>query len=261
MANCFQRLVPLRGGDHSEPLSAQSNNKPHSFTPTANTGEKLRALLVADLLANARTTATAATGLFIVAAGFLFGLAAGGVNFSAPATAPLAPATISVLCLLAVCLTLEAPWQRSPLPLTILLLAVPARTLAGLRTTTHFCLIFPPLAIGIAILFFLLSLPLAALPAVLLGTALLALSLASLAAMTACLLVSARNASLLLGFVFLPLAVAPLLAFAALLEAALLPAQATLSLATACSLNLALAALFLPSCLAATTIALKDAVS
>ena len=259
-----------QGGTNAEPLAstppADSLGSAHTETNTGartgtSTGEKFRALLVADLLANARTTATAATGLFIVAAGFLFGLAAGGVNFSAPATAPLAPAIVSVLCLLAVCLTLEAPWQRSPLPLTILLLAVPARTLAGLRTTTHFCLIFPPLAIGIAILFFLLSLPLAALPAVLLGTALLALSLASLAAMTACLLVSARNASLLLGFVFLPLAVAPLLAFAALLEAALLPAQATLPLATASSLNLALAALFLPSCLAATTIALKDAVS
>ena len=218
----------LRGGTNAKPLAstppADSLGSAHTGTNTGartgtNTGEKFRALLVADLLANARTTATAATGLFIVAAGFLFGLAAGGVNFSAPATAPLAPAIVSVLCLLAVCLTLEAPWQRSPLPLTILLLAVPARTLAGLRTTTHFCLIFPPLAIGIAILFFLLSLPLAALPAVLLGTALLALSLASLAAMTACLLVSARNASLLLGFVFLPLAVAPLLAFAALLEA------------------------------------------
>ncbi len=260
----------LQGGTNAEPLAstppADSLGSAHTETNTGartgtSTGEKFRALLVADLLANAQTTATAATGLFIVAAGFLFGLAAGGVNFSAPATAPLAPAIVSVLCLLAVCLTLEAPWQRSPLPLTILLLAVPARTLAGLRTTTHFCLIFPPLAIGIAILFFLLSLPLAALPAVLLGTALLALSLASLAAMTACLLVSARNASLLLGFVFLPLAVAPLLAFAALLEAALLPAQATLPLATASSLNLALAALFLPSCLAATTIALKDAVS
>ena len=241
--------------------------------PTTS-GQKFRALLGADLVAGWHASATLAATLFIVAAGFLFGLAGGGVRFApAPANSLsdsaaqeaqgliFAPAILSVLCLLAVCLTLETPWRRSPLGLATLLLNLPHATLALLRTTTHFFLIFPPLALGVAIVFFLLSLPLSALPATLGGLAVVSLTLASLACMTACLLVSARSDGLLLGFVFLPLAVVPLLSLASLLEAVLLPAAAPLSLGSAFALALGLAGLFIPTCLAAAVLALKGAVS
>ena len=249
--------------DLQKSLGADRVGKPFGL-PCIFPRRRWLGLLLADLRAGGQATATAATSLFLVAAGFLFGLAAGGLDFSAASptqTTALAPALVSVLCLLAVCLTLETPWHRTPLPLTVLLLALPRSTLVLIRTATHFFLIFPPLVVGVAVVFVLLGLPLTALLASLGGLAVLSLTLASLACMTACLLLAARNNGLLLGFVFLPLAVAPLLAFAALLEAALFPAQSALALIPAFGLSTGLAAVFVPSCLAAAVVALKGAVA